>query len=129
MKACMTRTTVSLQALLKAQKRFETFRQRLRDEQDKAGAIQAFEFCFELAWKTMKKKIEQMQSESIIGPRDTFRAGALFKLIDDAEVWFTFLDYRNLTSHTYEEDVAEEVVAIFPQFSQELAALITRMSK
>ncbi|HLD84423.1 MAG TPA: hypothetical protein VI844_01475 [Coxiellaceae bacterium] len=36
--------------LLRAQKKFELFRKNLNSEQEKAGAIQAFEYCYELSW-------------------------------------------------------------------------------
>lgn len=35
--------------LKKASKVFEKFRKRLNDDQDKFGAVQAFEFCYKLA--------------------------------------------------------------------------------
>jgi hypothetical protein len=46
--------TVNLEPLLKAFKKFELFRQKLDTEQEQAGAIQAFEYCYELSWKTMR---------------------------------------------------------------------------
>jgi nucleotidyltransferase substrate binding protein (TIGR01987 family) len=119
----MEKTSISLTKLLRAQKKFEQFRLNLKTEQEKAGAIQAFEYCFELGWRTTKKFLEQEQTTKLVGPRDTIRLAALFSLIDDPEVWFTFLDSRNLTSHIYEENTAEEIVDIFPLFSKELQKL------
>lgn len=123
----MEKTLISLTKLLHAQKKFEQFRRNLHTEQEKAGAIQAFEYCFELSWRTAKKYLEQEQSTKLLGPRDTIRMAALYNLIADPEIWFTFLDSRNLTSHIYEEDTAEEIVSILPQFSIELEKLTTHL--
>lgn len=46
---------IDIGPLLKAQATFERFRQHLSSDQEKAGAVQAFEFSYELAWKTMKR--------------------------------------------------------------------------
>ena len=125
----MDKVTISLTALLKAQQKFELFSANLQTEQDKAGAIQAFEFCFELAWRTLKKVLEKQQTDKLLGPRDTIRMGAHYRFINNPELWFEFLDCRNLTSHTYEEDVADEVIEMFPLFSSELALLINQLKK
>lgn len=44
----MHKSIIIIQPLLKAFNKFENFRHHLNSEQEKAGAIQAFEYCFEL---------------------------------------------------------------------------------
>jgi hypothetical protein len=51
---------VNIEPLLKAVKKFELFRQNLDTEQEQAGAIQAFEYCFELSWKIMKRLLKKI---------------------------------------------------------------------
>ncbi|MDQ5940279.1 MAG: hypothetical protein QG632_5 [Candidatus Dependentiae bacterium] len=121
--------STSLTALLKAQKNFEAYRQNLDTDQNKAGAIQAFEYSFELAWKGMKRIIEDSNGKPIFGMKEIFRTAALAGLIDEPEIWFVFLEQRNLTSHTYDEEVAEEIIEIFPRFSVELEAFINKATK
>ncbi len=119
--------SVIIDPLLKAFSKFEKFRQKLETEQDRAGAIQAFEYCFELSWKIMKKLLEQ-RGRTAYSPKEVFRMAVLEKFIDDPEIWFNFLHRRNLTVHTYQEDIAGEVIEIFPQFSlavQDFLATIT----
>ena len=73
---------INLSPLQKAFKKFELFRSHILDEQDRAGAIQAFEFCFELAWKTIKRILTQ-KGIDVRSPRDAFREAAANNLIDD----------------------------------------------
>ncbi len=87
---------LSFTHLLRAQKSFEKFRTRLTDEQLKAGAIKAFEYCFELTWKTLKKYLEIYETEEDIrGSRDTVRVAARLGLIKNPERWFDFIEGRN----------------------------------
>ena len=117
---------IDLSKIIKAQAVFERFRQDMKDDRDQAGAVQAFEFCYELAWKIMKRFLAARGQETG-SPKDTFRASAIEKIIDDPEVWFGFQKKRNLTVHTYEHENLEEIVAIFDQFSDELDKLIERL--
>jgi nucleotidyltransferase substrate binding protein (TIGR01987 family) len=78
----------------------------------RAGVIQNFEFTYELCWKFMKRYLaDQLGSTSVEGTSrmELFRLSAENKLIEDVATWKTYHDYRNLTTHTYEEDIALEV--------------------
>jgi nucleotidyltransferase substrate binding protein (TIGR01987 family) len=114
---------INISPLLKAQQKFNLFIQHLKTEQEKAGAIQAFEYCYELSWKMLKKVLE-IKGVQTASPRDTFREAAKNQLIDEPEVWFGFLKIRNLTSHTYNEILLEEIVKYFPEFKQELDKIL-----
>jgi nucleotidyltransferase substrate binding protein (TIGR01987 family) len=122
----MTTDTLNLDRLRKAQATFERFRKNMQDDRDQAGAVQAFEFCYELAWKCMKRVLS-LRGFEIGSPKETFRKAAIEKLIDNPEVWFEFQKKRNLTVHVYEQEILEEVVAVFDHFSQELNTLIQRL--
>lgn len=116
------------QSLLKAQSVFERFRRDMEDDRDKTGAIRAFDFCYELAWKTMKRCLAVRGIETG-SPRDTFRAAAAEKIIADLETWFEFQKKRDLAAHAYEQENLEAIVAIFDSFSEELNALIKRLKE
>ena len=79
------------------------------------SVIQRFEFCVELSWKTSMKVLGLMTSAPKPAIRDMARAG----LIDDPERWFKFIDARNKTSHTYDEEIAKEVLEVAEQFLPE----------
>ena len=119
-------TKTNLERLKRAQSLFEQFRKNMLTERDKAGAVQAFEFCYELCWKTIKKLLESEGLE-VATPKDAFRKAATAKLIQDPELWFDFQKKRNLTVHTYEEETLEEVLTIFDTFSVQLQELITQL--
>lgn len=117
---------VDISNLLKARQVFERFRRHLETEQEQAGAIQAFEFTYEMAWKTMKRILAKRGVEAQ-SPRDTFREAARNKLISHPEPWFIFLEKRNLTSHTYKEENVKSILVIFDSFSQSLDEFLSNL--
>jgi nucleotidyltransferase substrate binding protein (TIGR01987 family) len=106
---------VNIEPLLKAFAKFERFGMHSHSEQEKAGTIQAFEYCFELSWKIMKKLLEE-RGNAANSPREVFRMAALEGLIADCELWFDFLKKRSMTVHTYNQDEADKVFAICAPF-------------
>ena len=72
------------------------------------ATIQRFEFCFELAWKLMKAVLEYEGIEAN-SPRSSIREGWKRGLISDAEEWLDMMEKRNLSSHTYDENVARDI--------------------
>jgi nucleotidyltransferase substrate binding protein (TIGR01987 family) len=117
---------INIGPFLKAKNKFDEFIKHLDSEQEKAGAIQAFEFCYELSWKLLKRVLKK-KGIDVASPRDTFREAARNKLIDDPEIWFQFQHNRNLTTHTYNENYVDEIVKSFPQFQCELDLLVQRL--
>ncbi len=121
-----TIAALNIERLKRAQQIFEKFRKNLTTEQNIVGTIQAFEFCYELSWKTIKKIFES-EGFTVGTPKNAFRKAALERLIDNLEIWFDFQETRNITSHTYEQEIIDDVVMIFESFSQELDKLIKRL--
>lgn len=112
--------------LIKTRDLFESFRIDMKTDRDKAGAVQAFEYCYELSWKIMKRVLDTKGVETQ-SPKDTFRQAAINHLIGSPEPWFVFQLKRNLTVHTYDLGTLNEVLGIFDSFSQELAQLINNL--
>ncbi len=83
---------------------------------ERAGLIQTFEFTFELAWKTLKDLL-YYQGFDVRSPRDTLRQAFTAGLLaeDQTEVLLDALDKRNLLTHTYREELAQEAVALIKQ--------------
>ncbi len=76
------------------------------------AAIQRFEFSIELSWKTSMKTL----GSTTVAAKNAVREMARSNLIDDAEIWLQFIDGRNETSHSYDEDVAKRVYALVITF-------------
>ncbi|MBI2707195.1 MAG: nucleotidyltransferase substrate binding protein [Proteobacteria bacterium] len=117
---------IDISHIVKAQKVFEQFRQDLTTDKDKTATVQAFEFCYELSWKLMKRVLNSRGLE-VASPKDTFRQAALNHLIDDPELWFEFQKKRNLTVHSYNKENLEIIISIFDLFSKEMEQLIAKL--
>ncbi len=78
---------------------------------EKEGIIQRFEFTLELAWKTLKDK---MEDDGLlldkISPKAVIREAFQAKYISDVESWLKMIGDRNLMSHTYDFEIFETVI-------------------
>ncbi|MBF0143804.1 MAG: nucleotidyltransferase substrate binding protein [Magnetococcales bacterium] len=80
-------------------------------QMEKEGAIQRFEFAFELAWKTLKDYLEEIGIlVQPVSPRDVIKEAFKAKLLDDGQVWIDMMLHRNLLSHTYERRTFDEAL-------------------
>ena len=75
----------------------------------KDGVIQRFEFTLELSWKALKSLLNEEGVESAITPKSTIKEGGKIGLIKNIEIWIEMLDDRNLTSHIYNQAIADEI--------------------
>lgn len=89
------------------------------------ATIQRFEFCVELAWKSAKR----IMGTSTSAPKSVIREMAQNQLIDQVDFWLRAIDQRNLSSHTYKEELAEQVYHFAVQFLPEAKALLQRLEK
>uniref|UniRef100_Q3AT09 Nucleotidyltransferase substrate binding protein, HI0074 n=1 Tax=Chlorobium chlorochromatii (strain CaD3) TaxID=340177 RepID=Q3AT09_CHLCH len=78
---------------------------------EKEGIIQRFEYTLELAWKTLKDKMEE---DGIIldkiSPKMVLKEAYKAKYIDNIELWIEMVNDRNLLSHTYDFETFEEII-------------------
>lgn len=79
------------------------------DELQGAGLVQAFEFTFELAWKTLKDYL-QNQGVDVQFPREVIKQAFATQLIEDGALWIEMLDKRNELSHTYNQEQSQRAV-------------------
>lgn len=79
------------------------------NELEEQGLIQAFEYTYELAWNTLKDYFEAQGETNIHGSRDAFRLAFRRGLIENGETWMAMVTSRTLTSHTYNEEIAEKI--------------------
>jgi len=101
--------------------------------QFRGASIQAFEYSYELAIKMIRRQLAQIVSNPQDLAQSTFadliRSAADAGLLRDVKNFLVYRDARNRTNHTYEEDTAEDVVKVIPDFSKEASFLVEQLRK
>jgi nucleotidyltransferase substrate binding protein (TIGR01987 family) len=93
----------------------------------KAGVIQNFEFTYELCWKFMKRWLEVNIGTAYVDGvtrRELFRLSVENKLIKDVDQWMEYHDARNETSHTYDQDTADDIFQVAQTFFSDAFELL-----
>ena len=114
---------VITQELKKAVSRLKEALDQPKNDFIRDSVIQRFEFSIELAWKTSKK----IMGSTTSAPKDIIREMAQSAYITDVEVWLKAIDQRNLSSHTYKDNLAEQVYEFARSFYPELKALVDKL--
>jgi nucleotidyltransferase substrate binding protein (TIGR01987 family) len=89
-------------------KKFMDIAVSIQADYTQAACIQAFEFTFEVFWKTFQK-IGQSQGVMIGSPKTAFSFAFEAGFIDNEDVWIDLLNDRNMTTHTYHEMLAQQI--------------------
>lgn len=117
-----------LTELTSASNRLKEAMPTVNNQLEKDGAIQRFEFVFELVWKTLKDYAEDKGRMDAASPKDAFRVAADLGIIEDPLPWFEFLKYRNEATHLYDEQKADEVFTQIPAFISAVEILLAKIS-
>jgi len=117
------------QAFGQLEKAVPLSRQRPLSELEEQGTIHAFECTHELAWNVLKDFLEDKQGiHNLYGSKDSTREAFKRGLIKNGEVWMNMINSRNLTTHTYNSDVARGIVqAIVKDYYAEFRRLLETM--
>ena len=93
--------------------------------------IKCFEFSFDFFWKTLKVYLSDVEkvvldsgSPSLI-IRECVQTGILSE--QEGKLAMDMRDSRNLTSHTYRQDVAESIVQKIPDYYQFMYMVTNRL--
>ena len=91
------------------------------------AAIQRFEFCFELASKSIQERArdEGLDCQS---PKGCLQVAFKTSWIANEQGWLAMLEDRNRTSHTYDEDLAKAVFRRLPNYLPLLDALLNKLT-
>jgi len=129
----MKQGTFDYSSLENASKRLEEvlkrYNQNTLDDAIRDSVIQRFEFTYAITLKTIRKYfierafvIEDVNQMSF---NDMIRTANQLKILkSDLELWTKFREMRNLTSHTYNEELAQKVVDVVPEFYEEVEYII-----
>ena len=80
------------------------------NEMELQGLIKAFEYTYELGWKTLQDLLKEKGYLDITGPKPVIEQSFQDGYIADGKGWMRMHKSRNLTSHTYDEQTAIEIV-------------------
>jgi len=104
--------------------------ERPLSELEQQGLIQGFEFTHELAWNMLKDFLEAQGIAGLIGSRDAIRTAFKNGLLQEGETWMEMIKARNLSSHTYQLELANRLAAeILQRFYPAFVALEQKMQE
>ena len=129
---------VDISPFLKTVERLTAGLARYRtDENDshlRDGLIQQFEFTYDVAHKTLRRVLEARAADPAEIDRMSFptliRTAYEQGLLEEGwPKWQDFRENRNITSHTYDEDLARKVANAIPRFLDEVRDLADKLSR
>jgi nucleotidyltransferase substrate binding protein (TIGR01987 family) len=97
-------------------------------EEIRDATIKRFEFTFELCWKSLQ---EFFKEKGIIfrSPKDCFKQAFSYGLIENEDIWINIIQDRNLTTHTYQEEIAKEIYLKIKEYVYHFEKLLINMKK
>jgi nucleotidyltransferase substrate binding protein (TIGR01987 family) len=75
------------------------------------------------------EKAAKIDGIEVNSPRQALRAAYQMGLISDIDIWFELLEDRNMTSHTYDQDIANKVYESAKRLPEELKNAIAGISE
>lgn len=97
------------------------------------GVIQRYEFTTELAWKTVREYLILQNEVELNSQKPVMRAAYRTGLISNDEGWARLLNDRNITSHVYDDETANEIfqriLTVYVQLLEDLEHELTIRAK
>ena len=91
------------------------------------AAIQRFEDTFETFWKLLREYLRECEGIRCNSPKSCFREALSAGLITEEQTMtcLEMTDDRNLTSHTYIEEIAEQIYKNIEGYRQLMEAILS----
>ncbi len=124
----MTKYTAQRNQFERALARLDEALAMSKTELVRDSAVKRFELCFDIAWKLVKSALAT-RDLICATPRECFEQALRARILSDHAFWFDMVKMRNLTVHTYNEELAEEVYAKLPKASECFHLLLSRLPK
>lgn len=96
------------------------------------AVIQRFEYTYSLAVKMLVRfiNLNSPETNSNMTFNEIIRTANQFGLLkSNLEKWTEYRQKRNATSHTYDETIALEVLAVIPEFKDEAEFILDELKK
>ncbi len=84
------------------------------------AAMQRFEYSFEATWKTAQRYLRIVEGRVEASPKSVIRASVAAALLteEDGRIAMAMVDDRHLTSHTYNEALAQQIFSHLPTYAR-----------
>lgn len=95
------------------------------------AAIQRFEYTIEATWKACQSFVRAVHGLDCASPKGCIRTAREVGLLTDGEALaaLSMVDDRNLTSHTYNEELAKSIYSRFSSHAMLMSVWLERMKK
>jgi nucleotidyltransferase substrate binding protein (TIGR01987 family) len=107
---------------------YEPIRIALRD-----SLIQRFEYTVDMLWKYIKLYLEEVIKikPEIRGPKHIAREVGIAGIIseEDTQVLLDMIDSRNMTSHIYKEEIAQQLSSSIPEYYELIEKILGTMKQ
>jgi nucleotidyltransferase substrate binding protein (TIGR01987 family) len=94
---------------------------------ERDGAIHRFEYCYDLAWKTLKLYLQDKGIIDLNSPKSVFSAAYAERTIDDESIWSTLITKRSLSVNAYNQKLADSLFAELPEYYNAMLTLLKAM--
>lgn len=125
----MTKLEVTIQQFEKAVRRLKEVLELEETDIIRDATIQRFEFTLDISWKMLKTFLEEKKGIICVSPKECFREAYRQGVIDYDEDWIEFVNMRNETVHTYNEDIAKEIYNKLPNTLSHFESLLEIIKK
>lgn len=103
----------ALYSLEQCEKALDRLRQAVEEAKDgnelkQDGAIQRFEFTFELLWKTLRVYFAYM-GKRFANPRETLKEAFRQQMFTEEQTFLDMLEDRNISTHTYDFETTRKI--------------------
>lgn len=93
------------------------------------ASIQRFEYTVEAVWKCLQVHLREREGIECYSPKSCFREAGAAGLLKEEDVVtaLEMVDDRNLTAHTYHEELAEKIFRRLSSYSRIMEELLAAM--
>ena len=116
-----------------ARKALSTLKELVGKEQvsdvERDAAIQRFEYSFEITWKTAQIYLRELEGLQQASPKGVIRTSFKVGLLDEDQTALALemTDQRNLTVHTYNEELAQAIYQRLEEFAQLMSSWLNAL--
>ena len=98
---------------------------------ERDAAIQRFEYTCEAVWKAAQRYLQDVEGISVGSPKGSIRASRDVELLTDEQtvIGLEMIDDRNLTVHTYNEAIAEDIYSGLSAYAELFSIWLTAMEQ